>query len=291
MIKNNDFNLLPQRIEELIPPENYFTGIRSAGTVVPRNILCFAPKNWHSDRAQHYRFVLILALTSWGHVAVDEHVFSMEERNALLIFPFQRHSYVDMTLPAAWLLITFELADQAVCAGARNRLLEMNDESTALTHSILDEYTAGMNNSMTSSRLSLLTGLLVDTLAENPRPGKSAPDLSEDARFLDRVNFKIFQQHNRPVSIAQLAAELFISESHLRLKFRKVTGKSLGRFIRETRMHRAWNLLATTDMSITECAYACGYDTVYAFSRAFKTHTGQSPRAYRKFIQAHRHNP
>ncbi len=285
MIKNNDFHLLPQRIKELLSPENYFTGIQSTGTIIPQNILCFAPKSWHSDRTQHYRFVLILALSSSGHVAVDEHVFSMTERNALLIFPFQRHSYVDMRLPAEWLLITFELSSQEVCADARNRLLEMNDESTTLTHSILDEYTATIVTDMTSSRLPLLTGLLLDTLIDNPRSEQNGSNLSEDARFLDQVNFMIFQRTDQPVSITQLAKELFMSESHLRLKFRKVFGKSLGRFIRETKMHRAWNLLASTDLSITQVAYECGYDTVYAFSRAFKSHTGQSPRAYREFIR------
>ena len=38
--------------------------------------------------------------------------------------------------------------------------------------------------------------------------------------------------------------------------------------------------------SIEEIAKACGFESIFAFSRAFKKTMGMSPSAYGKFVQA-----
>ena len=93
-------------------PENYFSGTRGQHTFLPDNILCF-----HRSRPvhelgghegisqvsgkydQHDRFVLILCLREGGTVGVETNLFSLEEGDALLIFPHQLHYYLDLPLP------------------------------------------------------------------------------------------------------------------------------------------------------------------------------------------------
>ena len=49
------------------------------------------------------------------------------------------------------------------------------------------------------------------------------------------------------------------------------------------RMHRAKELLISDEnLNIGEIAIECGYDSVYAFSRAFKNMVGMSPNKFRK---------
>jgi AraC-like DNA-binding protein len=48
-------------------------------------------------------------------------------------------------------------------------------------------------------------------------------------------------------------------------------------------------MLATTDMSIKQIAYALGYHHTSSFVRAFELHVGVSPSSYRNYgIRGHR---
>ena len=78
-----------------------------------------------------------------------------------------------------------------------------------------------------------------------------------------------------------LSRELGISEIYLRKLFTKELHISLGKYIREARIAHAKELLVSSGKSISEIAHESGYDSVYSFSRAFKTHTGIPPTAYK----------
>ena len=109
--------------------------------------------------------------------------------------------------------------------------------------------------------------------------------LHSDADLMARINRYVMPRLDQPLSIHQLAAALGESESHLRAKFRRATGGSLGRHLRQLRLQKACQLLHTTGLNITEVAERCGFDSVYSFSRAFKTGCGVSPRAYREGVE------
>lgn len=47
-------------------------------------------------------------------------------------------------------------------------------------------------------------------------------------------------------------------------------------------MKRACQLLAYTDQTASAIAAGLGFTTVQNFSRAFRAHTGSSPRAFRR---------
>jgi two-component system response regulator YesN len=73
-----------------------------------------------------------------------------------------------------------------------------------------------------------------------------------------------------------------MSESNLRLKFRKENGISLGRFLRQNKLEIAKYRLEYTHQTVGEIARICGYDSQVSFSRFFKSKTGLSPLRWRK---------
>lgn len=85
----------------------------------------------------------------------------------------------------------------------------------------------------------------------------------------------------RKWTVAGLAAEASVSRSILDDRFREVLGRSPIRYLNEWRMHRAQDLLATTDSTIATIAHRVGYEAEEAFSRAFKRARGRSPAAWR----------
>ncbi|MBQ4136503.1 MAG: helix-turn-helix transcriptional regulator [Clostridia bacterium] len=88
---------------------------------------------------------------------------------------------------------------------------------------------------------------------------------------------------NEPVS--KYAKECKISESGFHKAFKEKTGQTPVEFRNSLRISAAKSMLHDTDLSISEIAYATGFDDPYYFSRVFTKIEGKSPRAYRN---AHR---
>lgn len=280
------------RLATLIPElTNYYKGIASSGRVLPENILCFArhgisdlldPSCEHRD--QHHRCVLLIALRGSGRLCVDSNSFMIQEGQAQLIFPFQFHSYMEVQPDdICWLFVTFEsfsLDEIASLRSSPSRTLGPTE--IVLLRELIQCWLEEDRQGLLSLHLGLLLGRLnamgpASNHSVTQRPGA-------DANLLVRVNRYILSRLDRSFGLNDLALAVGQSESHLRARFRSAIGYSIGRHIRQLRIQKACNLLHTTELSIGEVGENCGFDSVYSFSRAFKTVRGVSPRDYRRGI-------
>jgi AraC-like DNA-binding protein len=82
-------------------------------------------------------------------------------------------------------------------------------------------------------------------------------------------------------TVGELATRSAVSRSVLDERFRQVLGRSPIRYLTEWRMHLAQELLATTEITVSELARRVGYVSEEAFSRAFKRERGLSPSFWR----------
>lgn len=87
---------------------------------------------------------------------------------------------------------------------------------------------------------------------------------------------------NSKLSMSDLARYLYISESHLRLLFRKTLGISPSEYLRQLRLQHAKDLLVNTTYSLKEIAERSGFRTLNHFSRMFATYEAVSATEYRK---------
>ena len=87
-----------------------------------------------------------------------------------------------------------------------------------------------------------------------------------------------------PRTIPALAKECGTSPTVLKQSFKEVFGVPIYSWYRNYRMTRAAEMLAETDMTVFEVAYAVGYSNPSKFSHAFADCMGLNPRAWR---QAH----
>lgn len=83
-------------------------------------------------------------------------------------------------------------------------------------------------------------------------------------------------------TIEALSKQFFIDSSTLKREFRRAYGLPIGTYLKELRIHKAMELLSSTDDSIASIAAQVGYETQSKFTAAFRAATGQSPTAYRK---------
>lgn len=82
------------------------------------------------------------------------------------------------------------------------------------------------------------------------------------------------------LSVEKLAKHLFISRATLYNKVVDLTGETPVEFIRSVRLNKAAELLANSDLRMSEIAYTVGFLTPNYFARAFKTKFNMSPSEY-----------
>lgn len=84
------------------------------------------------------------------------------------------------------------------------------------------------------------------------------------------------------LEIKDVAANLFVSESTLRKKFRQEVGMTIGSYIDDMIMFEAEQLLLNSDMSVLQISEFFGFCDQFYFSRRFKEKFGQPPKRYRQ---------
>ena len=82
---------------------------------------------------------------------------------------------------------------------------------------------------------------------------------------------------NSDASVGDMADAAATSRSGLQRKLKQAMGITPQDLLREARLKHASLLLRTTDKTIAEVAYACGFSDPKYFSRCFKQSTGMSP--------------
>ena len=83
-------------------------------------------------------------------------------------------------------------------------------------------------------------------------------------------------------SVETMASEVGMSRSTLYKKLMAITGLGPAEFIRTIRVKRGKALLETSQMQITEIAYAVGFTTVKSFTMNFKAEYGVTPTEFRQ---------
>ncbi|TMV47002.1 AraC family transcriptional regulator [Paenibacillus mesophilus] len=104
---------------------------------------------------------------------------------------------------------------------------------------------------------------------------------SAEGEWIDWAVRYLRLHYTEPLRIEQLAQLVGVHRTHFSQAFAKKYGLAPQQFLLRLRIDRAKELLRDTGLSVGEIALSIGYPDLYAFSRAFKTHTGQSPSEYR----------
>ncbi|MCD8292616.1 MAG: response regulator [Prevotellaceae bacterium] len=102
-----------------------------------------------------------------------------------------------------------------------------------------------------------------------------------DRQLVDKA-IQIVEENigNNEFSVEELAGNLHLSRSYFYKKMVKITGKKPIEFIRTIRMQRARQLLAESQMQVSEIAYTLGYNFPKVFSKHFKEEFHVSPSEY-----------
>jgi LacI family transcriptional regulator len=85
-----------------------------------------------------------------------------------------------------------------------------------------------------------------------------------------------------PITVDDVLRHVAVSRRTLDKRFIEAIGHVPAQEIRLTRLRRAQNLLANTRERIVSVAMQSGFRSASGFDRAFREHTGMTPRQYRR---------
>ncbi len=83
-------------------------------------------------------------------------------------------------------------------------------------------------------------------------------------------------------TVQYIAAELNLSPKYLSSLLKQLSGQSTQQHIHNKLIEKAKEKLSTTDLSVSEIAYALGFEHSQSFSKMFKSKTRQSPLEFRQ---------
>lgn len=105
--------------------------------------------------------------------------------------------------------------------------------------------------------------------------------LISDITVADALRY-IDANYNEPLTLEGVADMCQLNPSYFSSKFKSVNGIGFKEYLNNVRIIHAEKLLLETDMSITEIAMKCGYETSNYFGDAFRRINNCSPSQFRR---------
>jgi len=85
----------------------------------------------------------------------------------------------------------------------------------------------------------------------------------------------------RDLRLDRVASEACLSPYHFHRLFREVFGETPNQYLQRRRLANAWELLSSTECTVTEICLEVGFESMTSFSTLFRRVYGCSPREFR----------
>ncbi|MDK3018733.1 helix-turn-helix domain-containing protein [Pseudodonghicola flavimaris] len=163
------------------------------------------------------------------------------------------------------------------------RAVQLPPELATLARRILTEY-----HNRDFARAQILrsqAGALLGLVARAIHADQAPPDPHAETPLLRRFEALVEQHYRQRLPVADYAARLAVSPTHLNRVIRRATGRPASALIAERSLREARRLLIYTTLSAAQIGYELGYSDPAHFSRVFTRGTGLPPRAFRQRIE------
>jgi len=101
---------------------------------------------------------------------------------------------------------------------------------------------------------------------------------------IERAKYFIERNHDKKLTLEDVAQEVCLSPKYLSRIFKETTGHGFNDYKLHLRIERAKKLLKETGDNIEEISHKLGYENPESFIRIFREHTQMSPRQFRDEI-------
>jgi len=117
---------------------------------------------------------------------------------------------------------------------------------------------------------------------------EKSEDDSQNVDIVSQVISFVDQNYIFDIGIGQIARQLHITPNYLSTLFHKRTGTTFMRYLTQTRMLKAKELLTDPNVKIQQVAEQVGYSSARYFSKLFTKYVGCYPSEYRNGLNEQR---
>lgn len=301
MASNRDRNVPRQRLPEL---EHDYARSPSLGYEAPETgvVRCLSHgfptplARWHF----HDEYELHLIVATSGKAFVGDWIGPFQPGHLVLTGPRLPHNWISMDLPEAGVAerdLVIQFAHEPIERAAEQipELAEVLPMLERAKHGIeffglsqrAHEHWQRVKAARGIQRFGAFCEYLADLARCTDYRLLSAVQMqgADDDTQIDQINAivsRITEHIAQPVSLADVAAELGMSESRFSRFFRRATGNNFTDFVNRVRINRACQLLMETDRYVTHICYEVGFNNVANFNRRFLEIKGMTPSEFRR---------
>ena len=132
--------------------------------------------------------------------------------------------------------------------------------------------------------------MLVSMERSKAKSDSELPAGSQDPELLRRLlraKDRMDAASHEEWPVERLARVSHVSEAHFARSFKEAFGIPPHRYLLTRRIERAKTLLRDTELSITDIAFACGFNYSSHFGRVFAARRGMTPSRWRTLAHEH----
>lgn len=243
--------------------------------------------DYHTEAHHHAIHQWYFCLHGGMTISLEGVFHELHAEDSLLVAPGRvRENWCRQRAPG-YLVVIFDAGDAVDLSAVCDRVLPLPVELREDVHALIAEVRrpAGPDARLLSTVLVLR--LLIGLARAHARPAETRRPLSAlNAREHQQVvaQAEAFMQRNlfRPLTRAEIAHAVNLSEPHLGRLFRAVCGRSVIDRLTEIRMEHAKALLRESTLSVTQIAGEVGISSFSHFSKTFRDVVGVPPSDYRR---------
>jgi len=131
-------------------------------------------------------------------------------------------------------------------------------------------------------RLAVVQAILLLMQRKDKRDSTDLYFSGNTGRKVQNVRRIINLNLEQEISIEELSEKVNLNRTTLQKVFKEMYGVTINEYRTKSRIQLAKNLLASTDLSVTEIAGRCGYTNASKFSEVFKRNEGVLPKNWRE---------
>ncbi len=113
----------------------------------------------------------------------------------------------------------------------------------------------------------------------------TAPRRTPPYRGIQLAVHAAFDRFAEPLHLSEVLAEAHMSKATFCRQFRRFTGRTFTRFVADVRLNHAARRLAETEESVSEIAFASGWNNLSHFHHQFRAMFRCSPREFRRRLR------
>lgn len=244
----------------------------------------YCDHNYKVERDRFDSYLLMYVAAGEGLVTINNKQQHIKENDIVLINCYKPHIYeTNSFMEIIWTHFDGNISrDYFNIINERAGNVINSGNSTLIQDyllSMVEDFRKNkiINEAILSCNIQRILAELLILSTENPagNPGNSINYIEESIKYI-RSNYR------KRISLKDISASVCMSPYHFSRIFKRETGYSPYEYVTMLRLNHAKTLLKTTDLSIKEISFECGFNSEMSFITAFKNHTKLTPTKFRR---------